>query len=294
MRSTTLVRLSVLVAVLAVPADALAAGTVRTSSVTGRLDVPGGRPSTMSLHCPPDAVALNGAITRQGRGVIVRRSIPGRGSGDWAFRVAAGGSGSRSVSAVLRCVSVRLSDEFTQARVNVKTQRRTDVVIAPGGAATTEVACGRRWTPTGYGLSGGRRGDVRLAEVVPGAHGWRFTLENTGSSTVRPEVIGRCLRSKVIATRAVGGTGELRFGVTRRSFERAFPSRPSRRTATAGCGGNRFSVSAGLQLDPADPFELVTAAPLRARAARWTFRNVSAGDAFRGYMVCLSRASRFR
>src|SRR3954462_4114544 len=130
---TTAVRLSILIAVLAVPADALAATTVHTSSVTGRVVAPAGRAATLGLHCPAGAVALNGAVARQGRGAVVRSTMPGRRSGDWVFRVAARGAGSRTVTAVLRCVSLRVPGEFTRARVNIKTQRRTDIVIAPGG-----------------------------------------------------------------------------------------------------------------------------------------------------------------
>lgn len=292
MRLTVAVRLSVLIALLAVPADALAASGVRTSSVTERLVVPSGRPSTLSLRCPPGAVALNAAIAGQGRGVVVRRSIPGTGGVDWSFRVAVSGAGSRSVSAVLRCVSVRLPDGFTRAQVNVKTQRRTDIAIAPGGTATTEVACGRRWTATGYALSGGRRDDVRLARVVPSAHGWRFRLENTGSSTARPEVTGRCLRSKVIATRPGGGTAELRFNATRPSFTTTFPRGGPQIDATA-CPVGRFSVAAGGSLDPASTIELVIASPVRERGGRWRFARPGEGDRFTGYAVCLSRTSRF-
>jgi hypothetical protein len=291
MRLSTAVRLSVLLAVFAIPAEALGASTVRTSSVSGRLVVPGGGPRTLGLHCPADAVALNGAITRQGRGVVVRSSMPGRGSGDWAFRVAASGAGSRTVSAVLRCVSLRLPEEFTQARVNVKTQRRTDVVVAPGATATTEVACGRRWTATGYGLRGGRRGDVRFAEVVPGAHGWRFTLENTGRSTVRPTVTGRCLRSKVTATGPGGNRGELAFSVSRPSHSDTVG--PGSTTFRHTCAG-RFSVATGSIVDPAASIELALSSPAGPAGARWRVRRASGGDLVRTFLVCLSRASRFR
>lgn len=293
MRFSTAVRLSVLIAVLAVPADALGAATVRTSSVTGRMVVPGGSPSTLSLRCPAGAVALNAAIAQQGRGVVVRRSIPGAGSGDWSFRVAAGGSGARSVSAVLRCVSLRLPEGFTRAHVRVKTQRKADLLIAPGATGTTAVACGSRWTATGYALSGGRRGDVRLAEVVPSAHGWRFTLENTGPSRARAEVAVRCLRSKAIATNPGGGTSELRFNVTRPSFSTTFP-RGGPQIEASGCRVGRFNLAAGGALDPASTIELLIASPLRERGARWKFARRQEGDRFTGHTVCLSRRSRFR
>ena len=285
------VRLSILIAVLAVPADALGATTVRTSSVSGRVVAPAGRAATLGLHCPAGAVALNGAVTRQGQGAVVRSSMPGKGSGDWVFRVAARGSGSRSVSALVRCVSLRLPGEFTRARVNVKTQRRTDIVVAPGGTATTEVACGRRWTATGYGLGGGRRGNVRLARVIPSAHGWRFTLENTGTSTVRPAVTGRCLRSKVTAPRFGGGTATLAFAVSRPSHSNTVGSGST--AFRHSCGG-RFSVAGGSSVDPASSIELAVGAPAGPSGGRWAFRRASAGEQVRSVLVCLSRASRFR
>ena len=290
---TTLVRLYVVVAVLAVPADALAAETLRTSSVTARMVVPTGEPSTISLHCPPHAVALNAAIARQGGGVIVRRSIPGRGSGDWAFRVAAGGAGSRAVSAVLRCVSVSLPEGFTRTRVDVRTRTTSGIVIAPGATASVQRGCGNRWTATGYALDGGRNGDVRLAQVVPGAHGWRFTLENTGSTTALGGVSVRCVRSKITATGAGGETAQLRFNVTRPSFSTTFPLGGPQIEAT-GCRTGSFSVAAGGSVDPASTIELLIASPIRERGARWRFGQPREGDRFTGQTVCLSRGSRFR
>jgi hypothetical protein len=292
---TSAVRLLVLLAVLAVlaiPADAFAAGTISTSSVTGRLVVPAGHPTTMRLHCPSSAVALNAAITSRGSGVAVLRSVPGKRAGGWAFRLAAAGSGSRSVSAVLRCVALQLPEGLVHARLNVRSRTTSGIELAPGATRFVRVGCGRNWTATGYALRDSSD-TVRMAEVAPLAHEWRFTLENTGTSTARAGVSVRCLSTAVTARRLGGGSAQLRFGVTRRSFERAFPSGSSRRTATGGCGGSRFSVAAGLQLDPADPFEAITASPLRAGGARWTFRNVSQGDGFRAYMVCLSRTSAF-
>jgi hypothetical protein len=290
MRLTTAVRLSVLLAVLALPADALAAAALRTSSVTGRLVVPDGPPRTISLHCPPGAVALNAAVTRQGGGVVVQRSRPGRGSGGWSFRVAAGGAGSRSVSAVLRCVSLRLPEGFTRAQLNITTRGKGGIELAPGATAGATVGCGRRWTATGYALSGGS-GDVRLAEVVPSAHGWRFTLENTGSTTARAAVSARCVSSKVTATRRGGGTAELAFGVSRQA--RSNTLGPNITTFTHSCGG-KFSLATGSSVDPAAQIELAVSSPAGPAGGRWRFRKASGGDQVRSFLVCLSRASRFR
>jgi hypothetical protein len=287
MRLSTAVRLSILIALLAVPADALGASAVRTSSVTGRVVVPDGRSTTMRLHCPPGAAALNAAVTRQGRGVVVQRSVPGSGSGDWGFRVAARGAGSRSVSAVLRCISLRLPDGLTRARLSVATRDREGPVLARGATATLRLGCGRAWTATGYALRGGE--GVRLAAVEPDAHGWRFTLENTGSATARAGVSVRCLRTKVAAT-GPGTSAEMTVGVTRPT--RSNTLGPGSSTFRHSCG-RRFSLATGSIVDPAASIDLAVSSPAGPAGGRWTFRNASGGDRVRSFLVCLSRASRF-
>ena len=292
MRFTSLVRLSALIAVFALPADALAASSIRTSSVTGGLVVSGGSPSTMRLHCGPSAVALNGAVTRRGAGVAILGSRPGRDAGSWSFRAAASGAGSRSMSAMLRCVSVRLPDGFTHTRIDLKTERATDIALGPGATGTARVGCGSQWTATGYALDAGGSGDVRLAEVVPGRHGWRFTLENTGATPARATVSTRCLRSKVTASAPGGETAELRFDVSDLDFTSSLAGE-GRRTETVGCADGRFSVAAGSSVDSADSIELVTASPVRRRLSRWVFENVTPGDRFTGHVLCLRTGSRF-
>jgi hypothetical protein len=293
MRFRFAVRLSLFLALLVLPADALGAPAVRTFSVSGRLVAPTGHPSTLSLACPPGAVALNGAVTRQGGGVVVRRSIPGMGSGDWSFRVAAEGSGSRAVSAVLRCVALRLPEGFTSAHLGVSSRNSSNIVLAPGETATVRRGCGSAWTATGYALDAGRRGAIRLATAIPGSHGWLFTLENTGSATARGGVAVRCLRSTATARRPDGATRDLRFGVSRPSFATTFDAGRSRRKASAACGAHRFSLAAGVSVDPAGPVEVLRASPAGRGGARWVFGEVREGEGYARYTVCLSTASRF-
>jgi hypothetical protein len=286
------VRLSVTAALLAVPGEALGANTVRTFSVTGRLVAPAGHPSTLSLQCPADAVALNGAVSRKGAGAVVRRSTPGHGSGDWSFRLAASGSGSRAVSAVLRCVRLQLPAGLSGARLDVRTRLQSSIDIAPGATKTTRVGCGSAWTATGYALAAGRRADVRLAEVLPDAHGWTFTLENTGSATAHAGVSARCISSRATAHRSGGGSAELAFGVSRQArLDTVGPG--AARTFTHRCGGGGFSLATGSIVNPLDPIELALSSPAGPGAGRWTFANASTGDPVRSYLVCLSRGSRF-
>jgi hypothetical protein len=293
MRLRTAVRLALFIAILALPADALGAQTVRPSSVAGSLVVQRGAPSNIRLHCGPREVALNAAVYRQGPGVTVLRSVPGEDAGGWAFRVKAEGRGSRAVTTVLRCLHLRLPAGLTGAQLTVRTKNQPGIAIAPGATASPRIGCARGFTATGYALSGGN-GRVRFARAVPLARTWRFTLENTGSRTAHVRVSIRCLRSEVTARRSEGGTAKLRFGFARPSFERTFAAGSSRRESTAGCGGRRFSVAAGIALDPADPLQLLTAGTSALGASRWTFGDVSTGDSFRAYMVCLRLGSRFR
>jgi hypothetical protein len=288
----TALRLSVLLALLAVPGDALAAGVVRTFSVTGTVTVPAAGARTLSLQCPSGAVALNGAVTRRGGGVAVRRSVPGKASGNWAFRVAAQGAGSRSVSAVVRCVALRLPTGFTAARLDVSSRNRSLVEIAPGAAVSTSLGCGRAWTATGYALHAGANGAVRIAGAVPDVHGWAFTLENTGATAVRAGVAVRCVRSRILATKPNGDTAELRFGVTRPSRSNTVGA--GRPAFTHSCGAGRFSLATGSSLDPAASIELALSSPAGPNDGRWRFRRASGGDRVRTFLVCLSRASRFR
>jgi hypothetical protein len=285
------VRLSVVLVLLAVPAEALGASTIRTSSVTGGLVVPAGATSKIRLHCPPSAVALNAAVTRRGSGVEVRRSIPGDDVGSWAFRVAASGSGSRSVSAVVRCVRLEPPADLSAVRLHVKTRSRPGIPVAAGATETVRLGCGAGWSATGYALAGDPGDTVRLAAVVPDAHGWRFTLENTGSAPARAGVSARCLRTRVAARRQGGGTAELGFTVSRHArTDTVGPGSASSFSRT--CGGG-FSLATGSSVDAAAPIELALSSPAGSGGARWKFARASAGDRVQSVLVCLARGSGF-
>jgi hypothetical protein len=274
----------------AVPAGAQAANVVRTTSISASAVVPPEGTSTGNLECPSPWVALNGAVTRKGTGITVRRSVPGTEAGDWSFRFAADGSARRRVSTVLRCVRLELPDGVSGARLDVKTRRRPGVSIPVGGTTPVALRCGPAWVATGYGFSE-RRGTVRLASVVPSAHGWDFVLENTGSTSALADVSARCLKQTVTASRA-GGSTELRFRVAR-------PSRANNlgtdRTPTFShrCGANQFSLATGSIVDPLDTVELAASGPVRFGWGRWTFRQASGGDRVRTFLVCLARGSGF-
>jgi hypothetical protein len=289
---TIAVRLALVLAVLAVPADALAASAVRTSSVTGRLVVPAGHASKISLHCPANTVAVNGAVTRRGGGVVLRRSMPAHDVGAWGFRVAAaGGSGSRSVSAMARCVGVRVPSGIAGARLKALTRHRLGIGLGAGQTATARLGCGRAWRATGYGFDAGASGDVRLRAAVPDSHGWRFTFENTGSSTAQAGVSARCLARKVVA-RGSAGTAEMHFRFAQRA--RGVILAPGSGTFRDACGGNRFSLATGFRPSPSGSVEIAGTSPMGRRGGHWTYRGASAADSVQSFLLCLSRTSRFR
>jgi hypothetical protein len=277
---------SAVAVLLALPAAADAAGAVRPSSVSARVTVPAGGARAASLHCPGEAVAVSGAVSRKGAGVTLRHSRPGSGPADWHFRLsAAAGSTDRGATLVLRCVRLAQPRGVFGARLVVKTQRRPGIAVPAGGTASVRVSCGRAWLATGYGIEVGRSTGIRLAGVVPRAHAWAFTIENTGSRSATVTASARCLRQSVDSTR-----GTLRFRA----------SRPTQRNTFAGgrvhavshsCGTGRFSLATGSIVDPAGSLELDSSGPVRAAWGRWTFRRGS-GEALT-ILLCLSRASRF-
>jgi hypothetical protein len=280
--------ISLSVVPLAAPGGALAGEVMKASSVTADVVVPAGGTSSVSLECPGTAVALSGAVRQMGSAVALRRSTPGLGANDWSFRFAANGSGGRRVSAVLRCVRLAVPAGLGEARLEVKTLRRTGVVIPAGGTASVQVRCGLAWLATGHGLEPGTSGNVRVASAVPVAHGWNFVLENVGAAPVSAGVSARCLRQTVRA-----GSAELRFRASRPSRGNTLGNSSSPSFAH-GCGAGRFSVATGLVLDPLATIELAATGPVRRAGGRWSFRQASGGDRVRSFLICLRTDSTFR
>jgi hypothetical protein len=174
----------------------------------------------------------------------------------------------------------------------VRTRRRTGIVIAPGGSEAVRLGCGIGYAATGYGLSRGRSGDVRVASAVPGARTWSFRLENTGAAPATAGVSARCLKRDVQARR--GGTPvELRFRVVRREFADS-AGRRGRAAFSHSCARGQFSVATGSEVDPLDPIALLQSHATGDRAGRWVFARASDGDAVTTHLVCLGRGSRFR
>jgi hypothetical protein len=280
---------SLTIALLALPASALAADVVVPSSVARSTAVPSGGSKTLTLRCPAEAVALNAAVTNHDPGVTVGRSIPGRAAGRWSFRLTGAGGGG-GVRAVLRCVRLRLPAGVGGARLDVST-RRPPVVVPAGGRTTVRLRCGRAWVGTGYGFDPGTRGDTRLASVVPRAHGWDFTIANAASTPATARVSARCLRQTVTSSRGA----RLRFGVARLVFSDLIGRMPgSAGTFTHTCAESRFSLATGYAVDEADEVQLRLTHPEGRRAGRFRFRGAASDDVVTTFLVCLSRRTQFR
>jgi hypothetical protein len=283
---------SLTIALLAVPASALAADVVVPSSVGGSTTVPAGGSRTLTLRCPATAVALNAAVTRRGAGVTVRRSIPGADSGDWRFRLtAAAGARRRGVRAVLRCVRLELPSGILGATLVVGTRRSPVFTIPAGSFVAAQVGCHAGFVATGYGLDRGARRDVSVAAAIPAASGWNFSLENTGSTPARARFTARCLRRVVSARRGDAPTS-LSFRITRRKFSNSVGP-GTRGSFSHSCGRSEFSVATGSAVEPADDIELSGSHPARSRGGRWVFARASSGDIVRSSLACLSRRSGF-
>jgi hypothetical protein len=279
---------SLTIVLLAAPASALAADVVVPSSVAGTTTVPAGGSSSLTLRCPASAVALNAAVTNHDPGVTVQRSIPGRGAGTWRFRLTGTGGGG-GVRAVLRCVRLGLPAGIGQARLDVST-RRPPVAVPAGGRRTVRIRCGRAWVGTGYGFDPGTGGDIRLASVVPKAHGWDFTLQNGAAAARTARVSARCLRQTVTSSQGA----RLRFNVARPRFSDAVGARPgSAGTFTHSCGESQFSLATGYAVGAADRARLRLTHPEGRRAGRFRFRRAASDDVVSTFLVCLSRRSTF-
>ena len=279
---------SLTIALLAVPASALAADVVVPSSVARSTAVPSGGSKTLTLRCPAEAVALNAAVTNHDPGVTVRRSIPGTGAGTWRFRLT-GTDGGGGVRAVLRCVRLQLPVSVSGARLDVST-RRPPVEVPASGSITVRIRCGRAWIGTGYGFDPGTGGDARLASVVPTAHGWNFTIANAASTPVTARVSARCLRQTVTST-----GGRLRFAVARLVFSDLIGRMPgSAGTFTHSCAESRFSLATGYAVDDVDGAQLRLTHPEGRRAGRFRFRGAASDDVVTTFLVCLSRRTEFR
>ena len=237
----------------------------------------GRRAEDHAAPVPSNAVALNGAVTRQARAWSCAARPRAADPGSWSFRwPRADPARDGQCRAPLR--TARVPVRLGVARLHVRTRmsphrargggsdrRRLSSAADPPGAAPARVR-------------GDRHGNVRLAAAVPTAHGWRFMLENTGAAGARAGVSARCLRhARDHEPRSDGSSS-------------AWQARP-RSSNTFGPGAERSFYA-----------QLRAAVSALRRASRWTrpTRSSSArsspwdGGADTGTFADAARATRYR
>ena len=283
---------SLILVVLAAPAAARAADTVRPSSDSRTISVPPGERAGLALRCPGSSVALGAAVTRRGRGVTVHRSVPGTDAGSWRFQASNTAAGARRLSAVIRCVRLELPSGVSGVRLMVSTRRTAAFAIPAGGSTNLDVRCARGWIPTGYGLQAGAdAADVRVAQSFPDPREWGFTLENTGGDAARARVAVRCLRRIVTGSRG-GSETTLRFVVSHPLFTNRVG--PGSRSFSHACASRQFATATGVVLDEADDIVLRDSHPAGTRSGVWSFRQASGTEVVESKLVCLGLSPRFR
>jgi hypothetical protein len=282
---------TVAIAALAgLPAGAAAENTIVPSSVERSATVPAGGARSLRLACPDTAVALHAAVVRLPGGAGVSDSIPGSSARRWTIRLAGAASGDRKVTAVLRCVRLRLPLGVSGVTLRVASGSRPSLAVAPRDSARAGLTCPQGYAPTGYGF-GASSTAVSLAAAVPTRRGWRFRVENGGGSPTTAAVRIRCLQPMVRGRRG-GRVVRLRFGLQRLDFRRTVPT-GDRESLRGFCARDHISVASGVALDPSDDILLRTTYPAGGSSARWSFGNTGAPAQIRAYMLCLARFSRF-
>lgn len=273
--------------VVSLPATAAARDSVLPRSVDREVTVPSAGSGSLPLRCPRGAVALHAAAADLPRGVTLMESLPGSNARSWTLRFANRGS-SKRVSAVLRCVRVRLPAGMPDVTVAVSSSSRSTTVAARSSARVA-IACRPGYIPTGHGISA-TDDSVATAAVVPSRGGWTFRLENaTGSAaSVTPRV--RCLR-RAATGRRFGRRVRLAFDISRSGWTHTV--RGGNRSYSNSCARNAFSVSTGVSLDPDARIALRSASPDGDRSGRWWFRNGGRSQPVKSYLLCMALGTRF-
>jgi len=279
-----------IVMLAALPAAAAARPTVVPSSAERSTTVPAGGARSLTLTCRADAVALHAAPVRLPSGVRVAASDPGRDVRRWSLRFASVARRSRSVTATLRCVRLHLPVGVSGVTLRVSTTSRTKLRVPAGSSVQLPLRCAPGFIPAGQGVGAGTRA-VSVSTAVPNGDGWVFRIENKGNSAATASARIRCLQ-RAVRGRRNGAITRLRFDVKHLAFSVPVRSGKSR-SFTGSCAPDRFSLGTGISIDGTDDITLLRSFPLGSREGSWFLRNRGAAEPVRGYLLCLSRASRF-
>ena len=261
-----------------------AAGVVEPSSVSRSVNLSAGATRSLTLTCPRESVALNGAATALPAWESLPRANPRR----WTFRFTAGSSAAEA-GAVLRCVHLGLPRGIRGVGLVVGTRWSQRLNVLAGTARRVELRCSPGQLPTGWGIERSEApaaASLGIAEVVPKGRSFIFKLENTGAVDASAALHIRCLER----TQSAGKQSKKHSFATRIATFHANGVAAQRHS----CERSEFSVSTGVSLDPTDDILLAGAYPAGKRVGRWSFRGSAANASVITKLVCLSRTTRFR
>jgi hypothetical protein len=240
--------------------------------VTKRVEVARGQTKSITLRCPAHAVALNGAAPN------ADSSIPVSDARRWTFRF------TRSGSAVLRCVRLRLPHTVSQVSLVVGSVFEPVLEIPPGFTQTIAVKCKTGELPTGWGLERRTPGNgLSIAGATPTKHGWLFQVENTADVGT---LAARCLERK---QRAPGGQRHA-FSTRVASFTEQIEGGG---TTIRGCRANEYSVATGVSVPAADDLLFTGTTLVGARDGEWSFSKTRGATSVRTSLICLARNTGF-
>jgi hypothetical protein len=273
-------------ALAAFPAAAEASDVIQPSTVSRGATIAGGATRTLELSCRAPAIALNASASGLPAGAELRRSAPRAGVLGWSLELAAAESAARQrLGASIRCLRLELPTGVRDVSLGAATRRTPSVPVPAGATRRTSVRCERGYIPTGYGLDRGGA-QVRLAEALASARGWRFRLANPGSAEAQASVVIRCTRAKVEGLQR-GAPVSLRLETRRAGFTDTVQGGRSLRHS---CRAGEFSMATGVSLPTG--LELESAQPTGARGGLWRFRG--SGGRVETQLLCLARDSTFR
>jgi hypothetical protein len=263
-----------IVAAAIVPAAAQAR-VVEPVSVTGQVDVPAGETRSLTLKCPERAVALNGAAPN------ASSSIPGANARRWTFHF------SRSGSAVLRCVRLRLPERVRGVGVVVESKIQPIFEVPPGSTVRIDMRCSRGMIPTGWGLErAGADNGLTIAGAVPSKKGWTFAVENAGTLGAAGTLNARCLEKR---QRASSGQHHS-FSTRIVSFTEQIEGSTS---TSRSCRQAEYAVGTGVSLPATDDITLAGTTLVGDRGGEWSFAQGNGATAITTSLICLARTTGF-
>jgi hypothetical protein len=272
--------LALAAAVVPVAAEAR---VIEPVTVSKSVSVPAGQTRSLNLRCPAHSVALNGTANVPLTGTD---SIPASDARNWTFRFTAG-SAPRTAGAVLRCVRLRLPHRVKRVGLVVGTHVEPVFEIPAGNSQEIAIKCNRGQLPTGWGLER-RTADngLSIAGAVPTAHGWRFTVENTGPVGAAGTLYGRCLERSQRASSGQRHTFSTRVA----SFTQQVNGGA---TTSRSCRSREYSVATGVSLPATDDIRLTATGVVGSRGAEWSFAQPSGSTSVTTSLICLARTTGF-